>query len=712
MESGEKPPSVSGADRRKHMPSKWHLALATMGVAAIAIGQPMLDLLGRTPDFFIARSAPTSDVVLLGIILGLVVPVAAAAVVVLMFHLRPQLGIALHAVVLVILGLLLAMSVLRQTSISEQPWPLTVGLSFLFGLLLAWGFHRSEWLARSLSIIGVAPLLVAAIFLLLSPSSEVAWSLGEEISPTTAPIGEPAPVVFVIFDEFPLASIIDPEGQIRDEQFPAFADLSGNSTWYRNAVGTQQGTRDAIPEMLSGISLDPGSKLPHFADHPKTLFTLLSRDYQIEAIETLTQLCPEEFCPTTETEQREFQGRWASLGQDLAIISGHLYLPLDLRQDLPPIDQNWGDFVPRDVTPPDGWNIRERLQAHLEDDRRKVVHQFLERLEAPLATNEFHFIHLPLPHRPWNLLPDGRVITGDSAIPGGGDGGWGSNPFLVEQAYQRHLLQVQYADQIVGSILSQLRSSGSYDETILVIAADHGIAIRPEKAWRSVHVDTVGDLAAIPLFIKAPHQSDGTVDDYRAETVDIVPTIAGLLGAEIPWKTDGTDLNKSARPSRTESKMAAPNRNVSFGVDGQEKLQIAEYHSQFFADRGPFGLAPPGYHDLLGKTVGSDFDASEYRAMWDSAEFYANVDLEGDHLPARLTGTLEGGPQKAKVLAVTSGSNVIALSQSWVEGDTHRFQVLLPPNEFRRGSNVFEILVVEEGTAGYTFTSAGRTGAS
>ena len=34
----------------------------------------------------------------------------------------------------------------------------------------------------------------------------------------------------------------------------------------------------------------------------------------------------------------------------------------------------------------------------------------------------------------------------------------------------------------------------------------------------------------------------GNIDDYRAETIDIFPTIADALGIPLPWETDGMSL--------------------------------------------------------------------------------------------------------------------------------------------------------------------------
>jgi hypothetical protein len=320
------------------------------------------------------------------------------------------------------------------------------------------------------------------------------------------------------------------------------------------------------------------------------------------------------------------------------------------------------------------------------------VERFLRGLTEPLDAREFHFVHLPLPHRPWMYGPDGRSYPSRPGIPGDERGGWGSNGFLVEQAYQRHLIQTQYVDGIVGTVIDRLRQSGSYDSTIVVVTADHGVAVRPGQHPRSIQPETVGDIAAVPLFIKAPHQSRGAVDDFRALVTDVVPTIAGLVDADLPWAVDGTDLFATVRPEREASTMMGQARSVTFGVDGHEKLDVVRAHSPYFGDRGPFGIAPLGHAASLGTTVeGAGCVEDCITAALDFPEMYTDVDLESDVLPILLSGTLEGPVSPGDVYAVTVDERIVAVTESWDDDGTLRFQALLPPHVLHHGDNEFGI---------------------
>ena len=60
------------------------------------------------------------------------------------------------------------------------------------------------------------------------------------------------PVVMIVFDEFPLMSLLDSQGKVDARVYPNFAEFAARSTWYRNATGIGGWTPHAMPAMLSG----------------------------------------------------------------------------------------------------------------------------------------------------------------------------------------------------------------------------------------------------------------------------------------------------------------------------------------------------------------------------------------------------------------------------------------------------------------------------
>ncbi len=155
-----------------------------------------------------------------------------------------------------------------------------------------------------------------------------------------------------------------------------------------------------------------------------------------------------------------------------------------------------------------------------------------------------YFKHTLLPHTPWTYLPDGRCYRRDARtepIPGfGGDQG-ASDPWLMVQEEQRHILQTQLADRLLGHLIQRLKETGIYDRALIVVLADHGQAFFEPGSNRHVaDKRTWAQLATAPLFIKYPGQTKGVVSTKRVRTYDLVPTIADVLNVKIPWKVHGT----------------------------------------------------------------------------------------------------------------------------------------------------------------------------
>ena len=177
--------------------------------------------------------------------------------------------------------------------------------------------------------------------------------------------------MWIILDEFPLASILDGDGEINADRYPGFAELASVTTWYRNASSTYNNTHRAVPDQLTGV-ISPGDQLPRYQDHPRNVFTLFGGVIPIERYESVTDLCPPSVCdpPPPRPLSQAFR--------DAAIVYGHRVLPPAGRDHLPAIDTSWGDFGaeretgeidPAEMT--DGELIDAAVRAVAGDGRRR-----------------------------------------------------------------------------------------------------------------------------------------------------------------------------------------------------------------------------------------------------------------------------------------------------------------------------------------------------
>ena len=104
-------------------------------------------------------------------------------------------------------------------------------------------------------------------------------------------------------------------------------------------------------------------------------------------------------------------------------------------------------------------------------------------------------------------------------------------PADVERLRAIYDSAISYQDQQVGRLVAQLKSWGIWDQTMLIITADHGEELFEDV--RCGHGGSLRDsLTRVPLLIHDPARfPGGTVVEEGAEGVDLLPTMLAAVGA-------------------------------------------------------------------------------------------------------------------------------------------------------------------------------------
>ena len=379
---------------------------------------------------------------------------------------------------------------------------------------------------------------------LLTPGIAGLLAASDEEPALDIAFGATPPVVIAIFDQLPLISLLDADGRIDPALYPHFAALASESTWFCNASAVAEYASFALPAILTGNYPELG-RLPVAADYPENLFTQLGGRYRLHVQEPLTELCPAALCPSPRAPPAELL---AAILSDLAVVYLAVILPDDLAARLPPVTQGWRDFTARTT-------FAERFFAPRPDPRDTAA-AFLDSVSAAAAGDRppLYVLHVLLPHHPWMLLRTGQRFTLQGGDVGLSNERWLDDEWAATIRYQRHLLQLQYVDTVVGALVSQLRDAGLYDDALIVITADHGTSLRPGFPFLQATEASFVDIAAVPLFFKSPGQRQGETVDTNVETIDILPPLAAALGVRLPWATDGANVLDpvwSGRPAKT-----------------------------------------------------------------------------------------------------------------------------------------------------------------
>ena len=674
--------------------------LAALHVASlwcIAIAQPLFDVLRGSPEFFVAHDTGPAD--LLGLVLLLCFVAPAVVALALWIAGRVAAGWRPGASGIVIGALAAAVALAALKPLGGWHVSLPLAAAALCGAAAGIAYVRFAPARLFATFLAPALVVVPAAFL-LNPAVAGLLAASDEQQPLDVSFGATPPVMFVIFDQLPLASLLDRDGRIDPALYPNFAALAGESTWFRNASAVAEYTGFALPAILTG-NYPQRSRLPVAADYPENLFTLLGGRYRLQVQEPLTELCPAALCPPARAGPA---ARLAGILSDLAVVYLAVVLPDDLAATLPPVTQGWRDFAARDT-------FAERFFAPRPDPRDTVA-AFTASIGAGTARDEpaLYFLHVLLPHHPWIHLRTGQRFTLQRGDVGLRNERWVDDEWAAAIRYQRHLLQLQYVDTVVGRLTARLREAGLYDDALIVVTADHGASLRSGFPFLQATEASFADVAAVPLLIKRPGQRRGATVDAGVETIDILPTVAAALGVRLPWSTDGSNVLDPAwggRPTKTLLAGGATRRMEGPADLRGAVMERVAHKLALFAEGDPLHPAAAGGRgDLLGRRA-ADYPAAAAPGLVvrvDAAELLGAVDLESDFVPAHITGTAtvpDGAPPP--LLAVTLNGVVAAVTRPYpfrAYGRDGAWEAIVDPGLLRPGANTLGVFAVEERAGG------------
>jgi hypothetical protein len=646
----------------------------------------LLDVLAQHPDFFVARRSQPVDVVLL--VIGLITGPPLA-----LWSVEQGVGLVAGAGARDLMhrsmcgGLIGGFAFLGSRGLApldETAALLIGGLSAVVAAALLGHSARLRdfgvWLAACAPLYGI-------YFLLLSPAAQL-------VRPPPVPLPQhsvqlPAvPIVMLILDELPLLSLLDAEERIDAERLPGFARLASTSSWFRNATTTADQTVLAVPSIMTGRRVR-GRTPATFEQQPENLFTLLAPSHSIRAYESVTSLCPRALCREAVAPLGR---RMRDLFGDVRLVALHVWLPTALTRDLPRIDDRWAAFG----GDPDALDPNESF-AFFGDGLRS-------------GGARLDYLHVLSPHGPWEHLPTGQTYGSADALrhPEGLEGAtWSDDAGFGQRALERHLLEVGNVDRLLGELIDALEARQLFDAALIVVVSDHGVSFTAGEPWRSVNAANFPELMPIPLFVKAPGQRAGVVIDRNVETIDVLPTMADVLGIDIPWAVDGHSALDTNAPER-------PTKRIENWRD-QTSLETADFPAaRRRALRARLATLEQIHrkgegHPLVGTSIADTAAFTQpVELRLDDASAFASVDLDSNSLPLYVSGSVKlvledpNAPPPALAIAVDGRIRTFTTPHSPERSPPERegrwrFSAVLPPESLHAGGNRIDVRVLSRG---------------
>lgn len=674
--------SSGNPDSTGNLAISWPERLGFVALWGMSVAQPLFSGLFKDGSFFSNYQLSPPEIVVLVLAIAWLPPVLALLAITMIGRLSGLAARLLFDTGTAVLVSLLILIGMRSWYWLGLAWQ--VALALFAGLLAAALIRRFETARHFLGFLAPAIVLFPLLCLWQADLTARAESTAVSARQVDVSVRNPAPVVMIVFDEFPLLALLDEEGHIDAGRFPNFSALAASSHWFQNAVTVHGSTGEALPAMLTGRYPPMASPeqclvrpVPNLA-FPETLFSLLQQHYRFHVYETFITLCPDSICHKSEAA---------------AIASDYLAMgKIIVRSYLFEILMNRPEF--------DWWYYRFKWWQGTANRPHPHTHQhdvaMFESLEKDIREkdvsakprNSLYFLHVLLPHYNWEFYPSGRhyaswpivnrSVQSCKAVP---QDPFCHLPWRSRALHQRLLLQVGYVDRLVGRLTDRLKEAGMYDDALVIITADHGVSVRPGEPVRGVSEKNLPDIMLVPLFVKTPGQRQGQTHDAIVENIHLLPTIADVLGVELPWPVDGQSVFDGL-PQQDTYGICSGDERVT--VSAASLLERKEEALGAKAGRQLFNLTP--YADVLGRSVPhAETTPSSLRATVLAPDGQAARNGEP---PLHWFGTLSGhSPQAPVYLAVAAAGRVVSATEAYrpFPGNALFFDILLPEAAVQKG---------------------------
>ncbi|MSX10966.1 MAG: hypothetical protein F2811_00290, partial [Actinobacteria bacterium] len=226
------PEAAKPASTEAAWPAWWVLGLQLAALWVLGLVRPLFDVLGTDNAFFVARGNTPGDILIFAIGVTFIPPLVLTLIELIVRAASVKAARLVHLLFVALLTALIALQFVKGSFAGST---LTLIVALAIGALVALAFWKTAAVRSFMTVITPASFIFLALFIFASPVSDVIMpsSEGSGVSGASGKSGNSTPVVLVIYDEFPVAMMMDKATNINADRFPAFADLGKTATWYK-----------------------------------------------------------------------------------------------------------------------------------------------------------------------------------------------------------------------------------------------------------------------------------------------------------------------------------------------------------------------------------------------------------------------------------------------------------------------------------------------
>lgn len=655
-------------------------------IAIFAITSPIVIALSERPAFFVA-SGSSSVVMLITLALMIIIPQVFVMILSTVTYFKG--GIIIR------IAISTAFLCLYWAANSLAGWPMMIaGVFTLVVVVLIYRLLEKNQSIKKLinSLVMYYGVILTFWVIFFSQAGKMLHE--SELENIKSPLSNGISVTVVVFDEMSYSALLNNKSIIDEQKFPNFYKLSMDGIMFTNAISNSASTRTSIPTILTGTHVDAADgRAAVSGNYPINLLTEADKHFYVNSHEPTSSMCPRVICSNKNKFDIE------NYIADNIYIVLNIILPKKLVAGMvPSIDVRLHDFGLTD-------NGGSDMSIHEGDGFRQMI--------ASIKANkgpQFNFIHITRPHIPYERIPDGRTYNNNIGIfPAGIEresDGWVGSDDLIKVAYHRYLLQVGYVDKILGVIIEGLKEANIYDDGVVIVTSDHGVAfVKGENRRDSIKSGNIKEVHNVPLIIK-PHKNSvyanpGLIREDVISHIDIAPTLSKLIGIEMMSNVEGISAFGFDYGLR---KIPIDGGRFVVGVGDISGFDRLEWSKGVFESSVDL-MSMSRIDGINGKlnnsrvsVWGAESVSDSYKVSVDNQilKGLSMVDRAG-FSQLRIYGNLIGGGNlNNKFIAISLNGIIrsVAKTSSWKKIDGY-FEAIIPPSVILSNGNDIEFYYVE-----------------
>jgi hypothetical protein len=495
-----------------------------VAVAILAVAIPASDKIARNQVFFAAHGVPPYAWIVVLVASLVVCWLVFAGILALLRRLLPTrwFDIAASAFMLLI-GWFFIGNVLARTLLSFSP-----GLAVVAGLVLA---AVLTLVARRVAM-GTILLAFAAVAAAV-PLVGVILGGSQQVASTSVTFSDQANrpnVLWVVADELSYPAAFEQDGTVRPA-FTNLAELASQSTTYTHAYGVANYTDFAVPSMLNGISDVAAQGVDRMQQVRSGIGVVpaLASQYNVAMQSPIYSFdCDTTACAASGAGNEGLLSRYLGFAADTAAIAGRSSLAGPFADWFPSLDGKWRDY----------WSSGDEFGSSVEQVTDQAM---IDRINAVSTSDRpfFGFWHTVRTHAPWVVDGSGKqifpfrvpIVPGAHMVGAEADETYTTEDlkYLERRLWTQSVLDF---DRQLGRVIDDLKATGRYDNTMIIVTADHGATMtdHSDRRFGDTLVQRWSEVAHVPLMVKMPGQTTPQIVTEPRATAQIMSTVVSTAG--------------------------------------------------------------------------------------------------------------------------------------------------------------------------------------